>query len=257
MKIIPYYLPTVISGGRTIMTKKLSIVIPAYNEARYITGALESVEAQHMEHDAIEVIVVDNASTDDTGGICRSFFERSSVRGVLVHEPLLGPGRAKNRGAGCASGEVLLFLDADSRMDPTLSQLVCDRYSEGYEMGIVRIMADSSDGMANLFFNFIHWGKRLVHVAANMGYCCGELFQKLGGFGADLKHAEDFDFFTRAKKALKEEGREWCLLEDAVIFTSSRRMDRLPMRLGYPLTFLEWAFGGFLGFGRKKYVPYR
>ena len=239
------------------MANKISIIIPAYNEERYITVALESVEAQIMEHEAIEVIVVDNASTDDTAGVCRSFFERSSVRSILVHEPRLGPGRAKNRGAGQASGEVLLFLDADSYMDPTLAQRVYDRYSKGYEMGIVRIRADSEDGMANLYFDFIHWGKRLVHVTANMGYCCRELFQRLGGFGTNLKHAEDLEFFTRAKRTLKKEGKEWCLLEDAMIFTSSRRMDRLPMRLGYPLTFLEWAFGGFLGFGRKKYVPYR
>ncbi|MBN2325466.1 MAG: glycosyltransferase [Spirochaetes bacterium] len=239
------------------MDKKISIVIPAYNEGRYVAGALESVEAQRMDHDVIEVIVVDNASTDDTAFVCRSFFEKSSVRGILVHEPLLGPGRAKNRGAVCACGEVLLFLDADSRMEPTLAQRVYDRYSEGFEMGIVRIKADSSDGIANMYFDFIHWGKRLVHVTANMGYCCRDLFQRLGGFTTDLKHAEDLEFFTRAKKALQENGGEWCLLEDSVIFTSSRRMDRLPMRLGYPLTFLEWAFGGFLGFGRKKYVPYR
>jgi glycosyltransferase involved in cell wall biosynthesis len=239
------------------MDRKISIVIPAYNEERYIAGALESVEAQSMDHDVIEVIVVDNASTDDTAGVCRSILKKSSLRGILVHEPLLGPGRAKNRGAGCANGEVILFLDADSRMDPSLAERVYDRYSNGYEMGIVRVRADSSDAMANLYFDFIHWGKRLVHITANMGYCCRELFNKLGGFGTDLKHAEDLEFFTRAKKALKESGGEWCLLEDAVIFTSSRRMDRLPMRLGYPLTFLEWAFGGFLGFGRKKYVPYR
>ena len=237
--------------------KKVSIIIPAYNEERYLSGALESAESQTLDHEDLEVIVVNNASTDDTAGVYHSFFSKNSLQSFLVDEPLLNPGRAKNSGAFHASGEVLLFLDADSRMDPNLAREVYDRYSGGYLMGIVRIRADSDDGMANLYFDFIHWGKRLVHITANMGYCQRELFLSLGGFGTDLKHAEDLEFFTRAKKALKEAGRPWCIIENTPISTSSRRMDRLPLRLGYPVTFLEWAFGGFLGFGRKKYVPYR
>ena len=239
------------------MRKKVSVIIPAYNEEDYLAAALESVESQTMDHEELEVIVVNNASTDDTVRVYRSFFMNNSIQNFLFEEPLLGPGRAKNMGAYHASGEVLLFLDADSRMDPKLVQEVYDRYCKGYLMGIVRIKADSEESAANIYFDFIHWGKRLVNITANMGYCQRDLFVELGGFGTELKHAEDLEFFTRVKKTLKQRGMPWCIIEDAPISTSSRRMDRLPMKLGYPLTFLEWAFGGFLGFGRKKYVPYR
>ncbi|MFQ6108951.1 MAG: hypothetical protein ACE5L7_05305, partial [Candidatus Aminicenantales bacterium] len=165
--------------------------------------------------------------------------------------------RAKNRGAAEAHGEVFLFLDADSRMDPCLAQKVYGCYKKGYLMGTIRIIPDRSDWMARLFFNFIHYGKKLVHVAATMGYCGRELFCAIGGFDPEIKHAEDLEFFTRAKKALEKRGREWCVIDDAPIATSTRRMDRFPLKLGYPLTFLEWAFGGFLGFQRKKYIAYR
>lgn len=237
--------------------KKVSIVIPAYNEERYLAGALESAEAQTMSHEELEVIVVNNASTDDTACICCNALERSSIDSYIIEEPLLSPGRAKNRGAADARGEVLLFLDADSRMDPRLAQDVYDCYTRGFLMGIVRIRADSEERMANLYFDFIHWGKRLVKITANMGFCQRDLFFELGGFNTDLRHAEDLEFFTKAKKALNERGKPWCIIEDSPISTSPRRMDRLPLKLGYPLTFFEWAFGGFLGFGRKKYVPYR
>ena len=237
--------------------KKVSIIIPAYNEEHYLEGALESAEAQTMLHEALEIIVVNNASTDDTAGVCDNVFKRSSIDSYIIEEPLLSPGRAKNRGAGHARGEVLLFLDADSRMDPQLAQEVYDWYTAGYLMGIVRIRADSEERVATLYFDFIHWGKRLVNITANMGFCQRDLFFELGGFNTDLKHAEDLEFFTKAKKALNEMGKPWCIIEDAPISTSPRRMERLPLKLGYPLTFFEWAFGGFLGFGRKKYVPYR
>jgi glycosyltransferase involved in cell wall biosynthesis len=239
------------------MDKKVSIVIPAYNEENYLYGTLESVAVQTFDHELIEVIVVDNASTDRTQDVYHAFFESCSIQSALIEEPILSPGRAKNTGADKAEGEVLLFIDADSRIDPRLVQKVYDWYTRGYLMGIIRLKADSIDPMANLYFEVIHFGKKLIRIAANMGFCQRELFFKLGGFDPDLQHAEDLEFFTRAKKALKDTGKKWCIIEDAPIATSTRRMDRLPLKLGYPLTLFEWAFGGFLGLQRKKYAAYR
>ncbi len=97
----------------------------------------------------------------------------------------------------------------------------------------------------------------MFHIAANMGFCQKELFFEIGGFNSTIRHAEDLEFFTRAKKALKKNGKCWCIIKDSPIMTSTRRMDRLPFKLGYLLTLLEWGLGGFLGLRRKTYTLYR
>jgi len=237
--------------------KKVSIIIPAFNEEKYLGRALQSVELQTFDHSDLEVIVVDNASTDQTTEVFHSFFSKRSIPHILLKEPILSPGRARNTGAKRALGEVFLFLDADSKLSPQTVQRVYDRYKEGMFMGTVRIKPDSSDRVANFFFGLIHFGKNLFHLACHLGYCERNLFFEVGGFDPVMVHAEDLKFFTKVKKTLRKQGKEWCVIEDAPIFTSTRRMSRYPFKLGYLITLLEWAFCGLLSFNRSKYTPYR
>jgi len=237
--------------------KKVSIIIPAFNEQKYLRRTLQSVERQTFDHSDLEVVVVDNASTDQTAGVFHSFFRKSSIPHILLKEPTLSPGRARNTGAKTARGKVLLFLDADSSLSPQTVQCVYDEYEKGLFMGTIRIKADTSDRVANQFFNLIHFGKNLFHLACHLGYCERNLFFEVGGFDPVIFHAEDLDFFTKVKKTLRKKGKDWCVIEDAPIITSTRRMSRYPLKLGYLITLLEWAFCGLLSFNRGKYTPYR
>ncbi len=86
----------------------VSVVIPAYNEARVIARALGSlVDQTHRPH---EIIVVDDGSTDGTPTIVRGF---GGV--MLLEQSHAGSGAARNRGAVAATGDVLCFVDADMR----------------------------------------------------------------------------------------------------------------------------------------------
>lgn len=237
--------------------KKISIIIPAFNEEKYLRRTLQSVERQTFDHSDLEVIVVDNASTDQTAEVFRSFFRKKSIPHVFLKEPILSPGRARNTGAKRARGKVFLFLDADSSLSPQTVQRVYDRYKKGVFMGIIRIKADSTDRVANLFFELIHFGKNLFHMACHMGYCERNLFYAVGGFDPEFIHAEDLKFFTKVKKMLRKKGKDWYVIEDAPIFTSIRRMSRYPFKLGYLITLLEWAFCGLLSINRGRYTPYR
>ncbi len=99
----------------------LSIVIPAYNEARRLPKTLERIHAYfcdvikrwQVQMDAIEVIVVDDGSTDGTSELAKTFAYRFPNYQVLRHSPNRGKGYAVKRGMLAAKGHFRLFSDAD------------------------------------------------------------------------------------------------------------------------------------------------
>src|SRR3989344_7732916 len=88
---------------------KISLIIPAYNEEKYIGECLLS--ARKHAADFCEIIVINNASTDKTADIAKSF---PGVR--VVDEPQKGLARARQRGLLEASGDIIAFIDADCRL---------------------------------------------------------------------------------------------------------------------------------------------
>lgn len=95
--------------GRQVL-RAISVIIPAFNAARYLREALASVHAQTLQ--PYEIIVVDNASTDSTPLVARECGVRCE------QEPLRASGRARNRGVAAAVGDFFAFLDADDLWTP-------------------------------------------------------------------------------------------------------------------------------------------
>lgn len=91
------------------MPSQISIIIPCYNESRYIGRCLESLKDQSLS--AREIIVVDDGSTDGTVEIVKA----CDVR--LLRQDHAGPAAARNLGAGTANGEILVLVDADMYFD--------------------------------------------------------------------------------------------------------------------------------------------
>ena len=89
---------------------KVSVVMPIYNAYSYIRPALDSVLAQSLEE--IELICVDDGSTDGSVGILKAYCEKDS-RIKIINQENFGPARARNRGLASAKGEYIAFLDAD------------------------------------------------------------------------------------------------------------------------------------------------
>lgn len=88
----------------------ISVIIPHLNQDGYLRAVLESLYAQEGYGGAVEVIVVDNGSKDLPEAVCDAF------PGVILdREETPGPGPARNKGVGMASGEVIAFIDADCR----------------------------------------------------------------------------------------------------------------------------------------------
>lgn len=91
----------------------VSVIIPAYNCENTIADCLSSVIAQSYAE--IEIIVVDDGSTDHTSNIVKSYQKKASI--VLLQQENRGPGAARNRGIQIAKGEYLVFIDADDTVD--------------------------------------------------------------------------------------------------------------------------------------------
>ncbi|MDD5056216.1 MAG: glycosyltransferase [Candidatus Peribacteraceae bacterium] len=102
----------------------ISVVIPAYNEEMYLGTCLQSI-VDHKNSEVIEVIVVDNASTDETATIAKNF---PGVR--VVHEPTKGTGPARQRSLSEARGTLLAFIDADTNIGPGWCETVTEIFAQ-------------------------------------------------------------------------------------------------------------------------------
>jgi glycosyltransferase involved in cell wall biosynthesis len=89
----------------------VSVIIPARNEARSIAAVIHAVEAARPAGQAVEIIVVDDGSTDDTVAVARAVGVRTLELGTSADGG--NPARARNRGAAIAQGDPIVFLDAD------------------------------------------------------------------------------------------------------------------------------------------------
>ncbi len=132
------------TSGPATLAPLVSVIIPTYNYGRYLGKALESCRSQTYK--GLEIIVVDDGSTDDTRGVV----ERFGPGVVYIFQANQGVSRARNRGLDVARGELLTFLDAD---DYLLPDSIADRVEvlqRRPDIGIVFSDSYSCDAEGNL-----------------------------------------------------------------------------------------------------------
>lgn len=93
----------------------ISVIVPVYNVAAYLPQCLYSILSQ--DHKNLEVILIDDGSTDDSGAICDRYAEKDS-RLRVIHRKNGGAAAAKNTGLAIATGEYLSFVDSDDYLEP-------------------------------------------------------------------------------------------------------------------------------------------
>ena len=97
---------------------KYSLIVPTYNRAGTLKLTLESISSA-VNAEAIEILVVDNGSDDDTRRVCKKIEERfPQLTWRYFYEPVPGLLSGRHRGAEEARGEVLTFLDDDVLLEP-------------------------------------------------------------------------------------------------------------------------------------------
>jgi len=130
-------------------SQRLSIILPAKNEAEGLKKTLPLLAQLYPD---AEIIVVDDGSTDGTALIA------TDHRALAIGSPYsMGNGAAIKRGARAASGDILVFMDADGQHDPQLIQRLLDKLGEGYDMVVgargATGQANIGRGAANAFYN--------------------------------------------------------------------------------------------------------
>ena len=112
---------------------KVSIIIPAYNQARFLGQAIASALGQ--EQAEVEVIVVDDGSTDDTPAVVASFADNPNLKSI--RQPNTGLPGARNRGLAEATGDYVCFLDSDDYYAPAKAARQARMLDENPALGFV------------------------------------------------------------------------------------------------------------------------
>lgn len=159
------------------MQNKLSVIIPALNEADSLAKILPELTRLYPE---AEIIVVDDGSTDSTGKVAHD----NNVT-LVSHPYTKGNGAAVKTGAREASGEILLFMDADGQHEPGSISLLLQEMDKGYDMVVASRDMKSHAGklrcMGNIFYNrFSSWvtGHRIADLTSGFRLVNAEKFRE-------------------------------------------------------------------------------
>ena len=184
------------------MDKKISVIVPVYNVEHYVGPCLDSLLAQTYSN--LEILVVDDGSTDHSGIICDKYAEKDS-RIRVVHQVNGGAANAKNTALRLATGELLAFADSDDLVEPDayaymVAQL--EKYdADVVQCGFYNLYTDHkqlhTDSAETCIYNTAEYLKRYT-----VDWTCGLLWDKLyhrrlfDGIFFEEGHKIDDEFFT-------------------------------------------------------------
>jgi glycosyltransferase involved in cell wall biosynthesis len=222
---------------------KISLVVPAFNEELLLAGTLENLGAASAVFArrgwAVELIVCDNNSTDRTAEIARA------AGAQVVFEAVNQIGRARNRGAAAATGDWLIFVDADSSPSEALFAEVAAAIEGGRCLaGGATVRLDESHRLGgaiaqtwNLFSRAGKW------LAGSFIFVEAAAFRRLGGFDDRFFAGEEVDLSRRLRRLARAQGRTVVILHRHPLVTSARKL-RLYSAWDQAAPLLRAAWGG-------------
>ncbi len=219
-----------LAGCSKLRPVKISIVVPAFNEEKLLgesLGRMKSAADAFIRRGwGFELVVCDNNSTDRTAEIARSAGAR------VVFEPVNQNARARNRGAAAATGDWLVFVDADSCPSAGLFDEVAGQISSGDCLGGgATVRLDDPHWLAQgvtVFWNLLSRSFRLL--AGSVIFCEATAFRELGGFSGELFAGEELELSQRLKRLAGENGKRLVILHRHPLTTSARKLHLYSVR---------------------------
>lgn len=225
--------------------RRLSVVLPALNEAATIGEALSRMPATDVC--GLERIVADGGSVDDTASI-------AAAQGARVVRAPRGRALQMNAGAQVATGDVLLFLHADTELPPDALALIDRAIAAGAQWGRFDVRIEGRHPLLAVVAAMMNLRSRLTGIATGDQaiFCTRALFDALDGY-APIALMEDIDFSSRARAR----SRPACLR--ARVITSGRRWERQGVLRTIVLMWrlrLRYFFGADPGDLARDYRPH-
>jgi len=221
---------------------RISLVVPAYNEEDYLPRLLDSVDRARARYaggpEAVEVIVADNASTDATARMAAA----RGCRVVRVEKRVIGA--ARNGGGHAARGDILAFIDADSRIHPdTFNEIERALENPRVVAGATGALPERwSAGLAvtsAVLFLFA----LVLRVDIGVVFCRRADFEQIGGYTEEWMFAEDVRFLMELRRLGRRRGQRLTRATRARAIASTRKFDKygdwhyltIPLRVGWDL----------------------
>jgi glycosyltransferase involved in cell wall biosynthesis len=203
---------------------RLSLVIPAYNEERFLPRLLDSVDEAARRYaygaGAVEVVVADNASTDRTAEIAKL----RGCRVATAEKRCIAA--ARNAGGRAAQGEIVGFVDADMRIHPeTFNAIEKALASDRIVGGATGCTLERwSVGLAITFAMFLPmvW---LTNFDTGVVFCRRRDFEATGGYDETMRLAEDVAFLASLRRVGKKQGKRITRLRGVKALASTRKFD--------------------------------
>src|ERR1051325_1987821 len=224
---------------------KFSVIIPAYNEEKYLPRLLDSIAAARANYsggaDQIEVIVADNDSTDRTA-------EVAVTRGAqVIHVAKRRIAAARNGAARAAHGEILCFIDADSAIHPdTFDAIDQVMKSRRYIWGVTGGVLERKS-LPLLITHYMFMPMVLItRLDIGLSFCRREDFEAVGGYDENRFYAEDVKFPMALRRLGRQRGQRLVRIPRYKAMASTRKFDQ----------FGDWHYFGMMAHALKSLLTW-
>jgi len=216
----------------------LSVIIPAFNEEKYIAKTLRALRNQTIKD--FEIIIKDGKSSDRTVEIAKKHADE------VISERDLSAADARNQGARYANGDILVFVDADTELPPyALERFANLMKNADLVGGSCRKVPDGGDVLNRFIYEFVNLStffSPYLRVGGAHGNCMfirKSIFNKIGGFNPKIRVAEEQELVRNAMKFGK-----FIFLLDMCVSESPRRI----REWGRLKLYVTWLIGTYSSF---------
>jgi len=178
----------------------VSIVIPSYNQGKYIRETIDSILAQ--DYRPIEVIVQDGASTDETVDVLRSYGDRAELQ--WRSEPDKGVVDAVNRGLARAIGSIVAIQSSDDTYLPGAIRAAVDAFASDATLGLVYGDVEYIDAASRVTgrttlppYDLLSYLSKETFIPQPAAFFTKAAADRAGGWRAEISYAADADFYLR------------------------------------------------------------
>lgn len=214
------------------MEKNVSVIIPTYNRRELLRAAMESVLNQTYPY--IEVVVVDDGSSDNTADLVAQYSGKAAGRIVYLRQENRGPAAARNRGLAAASHDLIAFLDSDDRFDPGKIEvqvaamnsdpdcLISHTREIWYRRGVLLNQKKKHEkSRGDIFARCL----QLCAVSMSTVMLRRQLIDEVGLFDEQFPCCEDYDYWLRASI-----GHRFSLIDQSLTVKQGGRPDQVSFR---------------------------